>query len=81
MSNQKHNNRLTRRDFLKMAGGGALLGLLTGTGLEKVVRSAAAAPALQAPVRVDYRMVATDGYISLPGRRIDPRPNGRNWRP
>lgn len=66
---------LSRRDFLRLGGSGALLALLSGSGLTRLVEPAraapAASPAAYTPLsRVDLRLVATDGFISLPGRRL-----------
>jgi len=73
MSNQKHIHRLTRRDFLKVGGGGALAAMLAGSRLKRVAGSASAAPVLGSQ---NFRLLATDGFISLPGRRFDPAQMG-----
>lgn len=67
---------ISRRDFLRLGSGGALLALLAGSGLSKLVDTASAASSASVltdyvPLpRVDLRLVATDGFISLPGRRL-----------
>jgi FtsP/CotA-like multicopper oxidase with cupredoxin domain len=79
MDEKRTPRQLTRRDFLKLGGGGAIATLLAAGGLSRLLsrgtaseatvyrglqRAAAAFPT------VDIRLVATDGHISLPGRRI-----------
>lgn len=72
MANKIIPRQVSRRDFLKLSSSGALLAALTGSGLSRLVQTAsAAAPAAYTPLpRVDIRLVATDGFISLPGRRL-----------
>jgi FtsP/CotA-like multicopper oxidase with cupredoxin domain len=75
---QPSRSRFNRRGFLKIGGQAALLGLLASGGLlagSNAPEAAAApvagrssAPLAQLP-RVDLRLVATDGFMSLPGRR------------
>jgi FtsP/CotA-like multicopper oxidase with cupredoxin domain len=72
--NESIHRRLNRRDFLKL-GGGALAAMVTG-GVYSALRSnrsveaaSLAAPALQPMSEVNIRLVATDGHVSLPGRR------------
>ena len=70
-------HRLDRRGFLKLGGQAALLGLIASGGLVTAQRQSQ--PALAAPAasqqlqpslpRVDIRLLATDGFMSLPGRR------------
>jgi FtsP/CotA-like multicopper oxidase with cupredoxin domain len=77
------DRRFNRRGFLKLGGQAVLLGALAGGGLTAATRQSAPliaatagapiaadlnAPALQLP-RTDIRLVATDAFISLPGRR------------
>lgn len=74
--NQSNSLGMSRREFLKLTGSGAILAVLSGSGLSRLVGSARAAD-LAAPAaayapqpRLDIRLVATDGFISLPGRRL-----------
>ncbi len=77
------NSKLNRRGFLRLGGQTTLLALLAGGGLSASANristavaapstspgsSMAAAPAAQ--VSTSIRLIATDGYMSLPGRRI-----------
>jgi len=78
MEHQSTPRKFSRRDFLKLGGLGALL--LAGGGtlpavLRKPARRAVAAPAsaapgarLAVPPPLYRRLVATDGFIVLPGR-------------
>lgn len=76
---QLSRRRLNRRGFLKLGGQAALLAWMTGGGLAASgqIQHALAAPASAASVvaaaqalpRQDIRLVATDGFMSLPGRR------------
>ncbi|RIK39996.1 MAG: copper oxidase [Chloroflexi bacterium] len=79
MQQEQRSRRFNRRGFLKLGGQTALLGLLAGGGLAAAQRQthpalaappagAANAPLAQLP-RMDIRLVATDGFMSLPGRR------------
>jgi len=75
----KPGKGLSRRDFLRIGGGSALVALVSGAGLSRALlptQPAAAAPLAQAPGSPDLiRLVATDGFMSFPGRRsTDPGP-------
>jgi FtsP/CotA-like multicopper oxidase with cupredoxin domain len=76
-NDERDSGKLTRRDFLRIGGSGALAVLVAGAGVTKLLRPSAAALAaptkalaLQSLPRVDIRLWATDGYVSLPGRRV-----------
>ncbi|RME43777.1 MAG: hypothetical protein D6791_14640 [Chloroflexi bacterium] len=88
MSKKRNPRRLSRREFLRFGGGGALTVLAGGTFLlpgilrrsGKVQATSASLPARPAsmapvsaaptagPVVIHRRLVATDGFIKLPGR-------------
>lgn len=77
MTDKRTPRRFSRRDILKLGGGGALLALMAGGSMNRLLQheapTAAAAPPA-APVRqstssIDIRLVATDGWMSFPGRR------------
>lgn len=79
MQQDQRSRRFNRRGFLRLGGQTALLAFLAGGGLAAAQRQTH--PALAAPVaapgnaplaqlpRVDIRLLATDGFMSLPGRR------------
>ena len=75
-SNSRDGQGLNRREFLKISGGGALAALIAGAGgralLQRgqVVSAAPVTLPQQMLPREDIRMVATDGFVSLPGRRF-----------
>ncbi|MCB0162621.1 MAG: multicopper oxidase domain-containing protein [Anaerolineae bacterium] len=76
MTEKRTPRRVSRRDILKLGGSGALLALMGGSGLNKLLHQdmpvAAAAPAPQPALQttpVDIRLLATDGWMSFPGRR------------
>jgi FtsP/CotA-like multicopper oxidase with cupredoxin domain len=80
MSNKPTPRGFTRRDFLKLAGQGALLAVLAKTapaaakqlgGLRLLSSPRQQARPLAAPppsTIIEKRLVATDGFINLPGR-------------
>ncbi|MCL4301466.1 MAG: multicopper oxidase domain-containing protein [Anaerolineae bacterium] len=85
MNNKLISRRFSRRDFLKLGARGALLTALSGGALAALGRSnpsqaatgrpfapvgAAFPPARPSALTSELRLAATDGYISLPGRRI-----------
>ncbi|MCB0170409.1 MAG: multicopper oxidase domain-containing protein [Anaerolineae bacterium] len=77
MTEKRTPRRVSRRDILKLGGSGALLALMGGSGLNRLLhndlRVAAAAPvprpALQPGSSMDIRLLATDGWMGFPGRR------------
>lgn len=85
MNNKLISRRFSRRDFLKLGARGALLTALSGGALATVGRynpsqaapgrpfapvGAVVPPARPSAITSELRLAATDGYISLPGRRI-----------
>ena len=66
MKCQPSPHRLSRRRFLQLSGQGALLTALASGGLRQAL--AQPAPPGSLP-RQDIRLLATDGFMSLPGRR------------
>ncbi|MBW7881054.1 MAG: multicopper oxidase domain-containing protein [Caldilineaceae bacterium] len=74
MNQKQPPHQLSRRGFLRLGGQALLLSMIAGGGLmsggppQRVIAAPAAAPALQLP-QINVRLVATDGFVSLPGRR------------
>ncbi len=83
--------RFSRRDFLKLGAKGTLLAVLSAMSHLPPAQAALARPAGMAgpalpPARpaaatLNLRLAATDGYISLPGRRIFPDPGNTGGDP
>ncbi|MEW5957449.1 MAG: multicopper oxidase domain-containing protein [Chloroflexota bacterium] len=88
--------RFSRRDFLKLGTRGTLAAALGGGVLSAMARhnlsyaapvwpetasGVALPPARPAAATLNLRLAATDGYISLPGRRIFPTPNNTGGDP
>jgi len=76
-NNQQSKQGMTRRDFLRFGGGATLAALAAGTGLANALRSdettspVSESVPFAAPTIVEtLRLVATDGFMSLPGRRL-----------
>lgn len=79
MSDQLSRRHLNRRGFLKLGGQTVLLAGLASGGLaasdqpQRVLAAPSAAPVrvghAQSLPRVDIRLLSTDGFMSLPGRR------------
>lgn len=76
MQNEQHaRRRLNRRGFLKVGGQAAFLALLTGGSFatsrqpQAALAAPSTAPQQQSLPRQDIRLLATDGFMSLPGRR------------
>ncbi len=69
---------ITRRDFFRLGGGAAFAALAGGAGMSRVLHSVgtvsaapAAAPSFAPPsTTTTLRLVATDGFMSFPGRRL-----------
>jgi FtsP/CotA-like multicopper oxidase with cupredoxin domain len=74
MNDQPTYHRLNRRRFLKLGGQATLLSLLASSGLATAnnqpysVMAAPSVAPLAALPRIDIRLVATDGFMYLPGR-------------
>jgi FtsP/CotA-like multicopper oxidase with cupredoxin domain len=60
-NNESIRHQLNRRDFLKLGGGGALAAMMASGGVYRALA--------QSSVSMDIRVVATDGWMSFPGRR------------
>lgn len=91
MSDLKFNHKMSRRDFLKIGGSGILAALVAGKAAGKAINpmpavdasSTASLSAVAAPPSgvETIRLIATDGFMSFPGRRAEERVYGFGFSP